>query len=1080
MNQPHQTKRLTIFKASAGSGKTFRLVMEYISLLLGVGKHKREPNKYKQILVVTFTNKATAELRERILKELYKISTQGMGSVMLQEIISHQELPQEMESEIAGRYKRDAQFILAEILSDYNSFRVQTIDSFFQEVVRSFIYELGHGKAGADIELNKSEAIESALDVMLRELEPSNPILQWLEKLYQEALQNGEHYHIQREATRLASSLLYSDHEKVFNSQDYSPEIINSHKKALQDFARNIEDKINSEIQTIRNILGNDEELTLESNNRFLHQFFTKDAATLLKECGEGKYLFRKDIYEKVDKGKDFNIVSKIKSESIQVRLNSIKEEVYDSLLRFIALETDHAKDYVTAQILLKNIDLIPVISSIREALEEYQIENNILLIDEVNGLMREIIDGASEPFIYEKIGGRINHFMIDEFQDTSRLQWANFKPLLEESLNKEEEKEGSYLVGDVKQSIYRWRDADSSILNTKVEKAFPYHATATELQENWRSDKKIIEFNNLFFEDIYSSSVQQGALVSSSNVDVYKKNIIQNPGNVERQSGDGYVNIDFLESQKNSDDTDAQVSKRLKEIIDEVLADDYSLGDITILVRDSKSEQKVCGFLKDYSSDTLSSGGVNQYGFISNEALLINSSLLIQVIATAIQYAIHKGAYSTDLKLEVMAKRLKPAVSNSELNHIKELTNQNLSLIDFVNQVAQLFKPIATEDQIYLNSFLDLVISFTDNHPITYLQFYQWWEEIKNKQCVDMGSAELNSIKVMTIHKAKGLEFPVVIIPYADWEINKSGGFSEGVTICTKDDLKGFSLPSNELLDHYLISASPTKAGRYSKLSELYSRIAEENLMDNLNLLYVAFTRAVHRLYLICPTQEENSVSAIIAQRLGGSKGIQVPYGVKCKKAETAKSSITNRELQLPNIESSILNAHLEVREERYSDENTDKGILLHEMMSRAREVADIEKAISRSFRQFDLTEEEYNQYLSHAANSLQSNSSIKDWFLSTAEKKKESPELQERVILTEPTLYCTQSRREIRPDRVLLDQYPDHKEATIIDYKFGDKANIHHKQVQEYMDYFRKCGYTTRGFLWYSLDEVIEVKQP
>ena len=1084
MNQHDTSKNLTIYKASAGSGKTFRLVMEYISLLLGVGKRQREPNKYREILVVTFTNKATAELRERILKELFQMSSEGGKSSMLEQIMNHQNVSPAEREILEARYRKDAHEILSEILGDYTAFRVQTIDSFFQEVVRSFIYDLGHGNPGADIELNRTEAVESALDKMLREGNLDNSVLDWINGLYEEALGDGEKYNLHREAFSLAKELLYSDHEEIF--LDYPTSHISSQKAALKKKANEIEAKVEKITSDIRALLDNDEELARCSaqNGGFLSVFFKNKAADFLDKHNEGETtFFNKRIYNKVSIGEKFIIAKQNADPQSKQRLEAIYPEIYDKLSLLIETVEYHAAQYETAKILLKYIDLIPVVNSLGQSLEEYQKENNILLIDEVNGLMKEIIDGASEPFIYEKIGGRISHFMIDEFQDTSRQQWENFKPLLEESLNKDEEKEGSYLVGDVKQSIYRWRDADSSILNTKVEADFRNHVTTKVLGENWRSDKEIIKFNNDFFQDIYTESIFETISISE-NAKVYEENVCQNPGNISNQDGDGFIQVEILEKVEKGEDPHELVANSLQEIINEVIDDGYTPGDITILVREAKDAEKVCGFLHDFSSFAESPEEKERYSFISNEALFINSSLLIQVIATAIQYSIHNGANSTDLKLEVMVKRICPSESEKLIESIKDLTQQNLSLIDFVSQVAQFFQPIAKGEQIYLNAFHDLVIDFTDKHPATYLEFFQWWEEIKEKRCIDMGSAELNSIQVMTIHKAKGLEFPVVIIPYANWEITKNST-SDGVTRCSKSDLGEFTLPDGEpLLEHYLIPSKPTKTRLNSTLKDFYEIVKEENYMDSLNLLYVAFTRAVHRLYITCPSltakDNKNLVSDIIAHKLGLHPGVKKPFGTKGRKPASPKATGSGIiPLQLPDIQHSLLGAHLEVREDRFSDENTDKGILLHEMMSRALYLEDVEQTLERSHKQFDLTDEEYQSLCKTARNCIQNNSIVKDWFLSPEEKKESSPELQQRIILTESTLYTKQEHRELRPDRVILDEYADHKEATIIDYKFGEKANKHKYQVQEYMEYFAKCGYTTCGYLWYSLDEVEVVKE-
>lgn len=1101
-------KNLIIYKASAGSGKTFTLVKEYIALLLGVGEKYREPERFRHILIVTFTNKATAELRERILDELYKMSI-GEDSSMLQQIIEEQrhDTPTLDYQSLKSRYQDGATELLKEILGDYTSFRVQTIDSFFQEVVKSFVFELSSAKAGAEIELSNTEAINTSLEKLLRELDKEDPIFKWVQTLYDEALKEGNRFNVQQSAASVAEKLLYSEYEQIITESDeYTPENIARQKVALKSIITTAEEEIGEVLEKIRTLLENDIQLAEDSYYTFLKKFFTNEVPDFIKDCIDSGYIFHKTVQSKVEKGEDFDLYKKnpacLESKD---KLEKVKPELIPLLKFFIDVVNKHTSKHTTANILIKHLDLIPIMRALKSKLEEYQNDNNILLISEVNDLMKEIIAGSSVPFIYEKVGGKISNYMIDEFQDTNHTQWENFRPLLEESLDSGEGNKDSYLVGDVKQSIYRWRGADSSILNSKVGEDFNHRVEERVLGTNWRSDGNIINFNNTFFNDIYdfeSHTSIKSAMDSGTQkkvATVYNEGVEQKVGKNE-STDQGYVSVVLAEKEKKGEQEELakgitiKQAERLKSYIDECIDSGYEPRDIAFLVRDNKEAVTIAAMLESFSVEALDGTSPDshpeRYKFLSNEALLINHSTIVQIIVATIRHQVLKGAYSTDVILEVMLKRFfynehTPVDVQSIKDTLLHLPAEQYSILEFSLQIVTQLGDIPNEEKIYLNAFLDLVTEFMEKRTPTYVQFCIWWDNIKDKKYIEMGDADLNAIQILTIHKSKGLEFPIVILPFADWKISKNSGY--GITICSREDIKGFELPGEiPLFSHYIVPDTTSQTHLNSNLGGLYKRIYEENYMDNLNLLYVAFTRAVNRLYVVCnkvsSKEPFNLVSDIIHNRINiEGAGIPKVYGEKSDKAsKPTMAQVPPITLQRSFVPNSLLNTESGVRDsKKYSDEYTEKGIMLHDVMSRSLDTKDIEKALKRLVLQHDISEDEYLGLLNIAQESIKDNPTIQDWFMLEDEKQKMHPTLCHRTILNEAMLYNKMERKTLRPDRVILDQYEDNKkEATIIDYKFGQKDSRYHRQVLRYMKHFQNSGFQTRGYLWYNLTEVEEIK--
>lgn len=1079
MNIASRPKNLKIYKASAGSGKTFTLVKEYIAMLLERGGGER----FREILVVTFTNKATSELRERILNELERMTDDR--SDMLDQIISDKLThdPSLKESELRDACRKSAAQCLAEILGDYTSFRIQTIDSFFQEVIRSFVFELGNSTAGAEIELNNTEAIDVSLDRLVRELDHDDPVYQWIRTLYKEALEEGGGYNIQRSAAVAAEKMLYGAAEEfLFLDKDdaWVNQIIDAQKIALKEKIRIIEESLQGIINEIRDAVHYDPDIAKDSYYGFLKRFLASDAKDFIEYFLTKGSPFDSRVVKKMEAGEAFKL-------PLSMQLSN--EEMEALLREFVRILSAEAKDHITAEILLEHLDVIPIIRIIRRKLDEYQKEHNILLISEVDGLMQKIIDGASLPFIYEKVGGRIGNYMIDEFQDTNHTQWENFRPLLNEALDANEDRKDSYLVGDVKQSIYRWRGADSSILNTRVASEFEGRFEVESLEKNWRSDQVIVEFNNEFFDGIYDFTGHtkvRSAMPTNALKEVYVKDVVQE---VHRRTSPpkGFVQIVFAGS-----DTEEDVRNRIYEIIMQAARDGYEPRDIAFLVRDNREAVLIADILAQLAvSVDETDRGI--FSFVSSEALLISGALSVQIIEEMLRNIAYHGANASELKLELLIKRFcriympdQEEISEEIIRRFKSVTSEDGTLFELALKGARMLGGIPEHERIHFNAFLDLVTLFSERDTPTLYQFLSWWEKVGNGKYVDMGGAELNSIRILTIHKSKGLEFPIVILPFADWEISKNVG--AGIAVCSKEDLEGFTLPGKlPLLDHYIVSALTTPRNLNSRMGDFYRRLFEDNYMDNLNLLYVAFTRAINRLYVIAPSvtdekkNQYNKVSDIIRIRLAslGKSGDYRVGELTPKKAEEKEKGLIHKRLESVLIEKPLLDEDDIWVTEQYSNPYTERGILLHRAMARSESFADLITELERLHKAQELETSEYQDLVEKAHLHIQGNAIVKDWFTSGTEKKEMCSDLDYRAILCEPIFFDREENRSFRPDRVILDHYQDgRKEAIVIDYKFGEEQKKYRQQLRHYIEQLKKNHYNTRGYIWYELDKVEEVK--
>lgn len=925
---------LNIYKASAGSGKTHRLTWEYIRLLflaaLGDGYRPASDSPHRQILAVTFTNKATDEMKQRILSELDGIcgGKSGPETDRLREAAG---LDGVRLRELAGT-------LLVRILNDYSAFNISTIDRFFQRILRAFARELGQS-CNYNVELDQDAVLAESVDALMDSLEDRPDLLEWMIGLALENIENGQSWDATKKLTDMGRRLF---------TEEY--------KAAASELEARLNDKV--------------------SMKRFRDRL-----QTLL------------DGYADLD----------------------------DKAVR--ELDESERRDLESARILLPDIYTVALFADIRDRIRDYCRENEVVLLSETADFLNRIIGDADAPFLYEKIGTRIRHYMLDEFQDTSALQWRNFEPLLRESLAAGNE---NLLVGDVKQCIYRWRNSDWSLLNGEVERRFAGQCRVETLETNWRSGGGIVRFNNDFFCEA-ARTVQRrydgdsdtdGGVIKAIFRDVRQRT----PPGRERQ---GRVSLQFVDRSRLSDkDWKAAVLERLPGIIRELTGRGYRLDDITLLVRRNTEGSQV--------SHALMEAG---FQVVTEESLSLSSSQAVLAVVGRLEEVFEQGTFLPGESLYALCERL-----------VREL------------------EPAALQEQVFLRTFLDGVSEYGLRQGPDLKGLLAWWNESGKDRSVAVPDGE-NALHVMTIHKAKGLAARVVILPFFEEPFAARGGFHRQY-IWARTDRE----PFRELPLVPLLYGKPL---RDSWFAEHYWRENLYSLVDGLNVSYVAFTRARDEM-IVCAARPKvlkkgnYSVNGLSDElfRQYEKELLAADDGSPWFVYETGERGRLPEQPPLPPapacfredgaFRSVPLDGRLQLtlKGEAFFDRSSQRsrGVVLHEILSRVERKEDLAESVREAVRAGDLSAAEAEAAAEWLAGRLDSVAD-RHWFDGTWTYRNE----------------CTLLDRDgslLRPDRILFRE----GEAQVIDYKFGsERRPEHRKQVAGYTERVRAMGYRTEGYLWY-----------
>lgn len=932
---------INIFKASAGSGKTHTLSKTYLDLLLKADSK----TAYRNILAVTFTNKATEEMKERILRDLAE----------------------------EGKTNPRAREILINLLHDYGSFSVSTIDKFFQQALRAFSRELG-SSGNYQIELDKASLTKEAMDRVLDDLtEKDKDLLGWFTKQLETALDNGESFHLESSLYEMAEEFgdvnekFTYDKKKLTELKARCKEIVDTFHKDVYENALCI------------------------------------DTTTWGKTAAKGlaQYAGAQTKYKDSVKAANATTLAKL-----------AETAGCEAMYALMNPQGRRWKEYRTARMVEKVIFTLGLAEEFYSKLAIIEEEKGVISLDESTSLLRDIIDGSDAPFIYEKLGVRFNHFLLDEFQDTSVVQWENFKPLLANSVS---EGYSNIIVGDVKQSIYRWRNSDWNLLDKKIEENFEGKVKVITLKENWRSTQSIVNFNNEFF-----TFAADNLGLSTIYADVKQKVKVED-------SQEGCVTVDFCEDEL----------EMIDGYIEQAVAAGAKMSDMAILLRTNGEGKKVAEYL-------LSKG----YSVISDDSLDLKSSLIIRKIVSYL----HSLCNNSDSLNTYLSESL-------EIDSEREY-HSLLDLVDGVIKDLSETHPDEIKGQtLFIQSFMDDILEWTSIHGNDLRQYLKHWEESK----IAISSPnDPNAIRITTVHKSKGLAFPIVIFPFAE----KVGLFKEDTLWCHLDSDAEMGESFNSIFPVVL-----GKSSGDSFFSESLKNEMEMQRIDNLNIFYVCLTRARKEMHIIAKNPPKslidgksspNDLSQLLylyCEQNGYTFGSPYRWNEASKK-EDSEIEEFDAEYETYGMNPEACSRRFVASSDAwdyFSEEGIGqskrlRGIEQHALLSRIR-TSDDAPEVLRSI------EPQTRELL------LERISAHSEWF---------SPELK---TLNEVAIIDSFGNTN-RPDRVLVDE---EGRVTVIDFKFGEEDEKYSGQVRRYMRLFREMGYgEVSGYIWYvPIDKIIQVSE-
>ena len=1067
---------IEIIKASAGSGKTFTLAKKYISLLL----ETKDRYAYRHILAVTFTNKATEEMKSRILKELHILATTPWKSDYYTDFV-----PQYYEDDAA--IQEASTTVLCNILHDYGAFAVSTIDRFFQQTLKAFSREIGHF-ASYQIELDRNSLIAESVDRVLDSMtgdKKDEKKLKWLTENTISQLEKGEGYKLDYTLKNVAMRLKSEEHRTLVESEGLDESVVYSEdelmhlaegcKKVCDDYLCAVKNAA-SKVGTAFAQAGLDPSDTMR-------QFMSK---------GLDKYLHITDSCQIPLITESFRNnaadLSKWFPKAKAYMMDMVTSGIIDSVADFVALFDHEFKVYNTALLLRSQVYGFGIANELHHEFEALLKEKNVLSLDDSNTILKNIIDGTETPFIYEKLGVRYENFLLDEFQDTSRVQWDNFRPLLKNSVDS-----GFYnlIVGDVKQSIYRFRDSDWKLLRDDAPKSFGENVKPDTLKENWRSFGNIVRFNNSFFSRV---ALALDNKYSTASEDGVVSRIYEDVGQVVKKRGDGCVKMTFCPGEN-----------QLQAIYDSImtaLTKGYAYKDIAILVRTNKDGAAIAEHLISH-----------QIRVVTDDSLLISSSLTVRRLVSLLS--------SIDNPDDSTARYLAAHLD-------VEVPQSYSSLIDLCEDLLRKLKnykeDVFASEVLYIQSFMDRLRDYVEVNGNSLHAFLKDWEGNKdNISSPKVGDA----VRIMTIHKSKGLDFRYVIVPYLE-----GVGLVKPEKKWCKPDVSGTSL---EGVAAGVYDVTLSGKSEHTLFAPHYKEETLLQFVDNVNVVYVALTRAKECMEIIAelPSDDISNVIKGIGQfkekdgRKGEYEALDMAslddfskilywyahsYGSELGfvPVETSACEEDEPEQQIQSfVYGEIPQARQDNEEDglipmstefcswplnpvdgiedapvnergrlKFNADATDfftedgvagisasqrvRGVVLHDILSDVCIPDDLEYAVESAVVAGRISVEEAPGVLSLLKDSIMS-VLAHEWF----------PE-DRHSVLNEVEL--VDSDGEVyRPDRVVRVG----NSVRIVDYKFGEKRNRYERQVRKYAALYGRMGYTVESAcLWYvTTGEIVKV---
>lgn len=1042
-----QKTAFSIYDASAGSGKTYTLVKEYLKIILV----SKKPDAYRNILAITFTNKAVHEMKSRVLESLSKFSKENPSGKTLQ-------LMQDISSDTGlslNAITEKAKSIIKNLIHNYAAFDISTIDKFTHKVIRAFAHDLNL-PITFEVSLDTEILLTEAVDAIIAEAGNDEELTKLLVDFTMEKTDDDKSWDISREIMETGKLILNENNRE---------EITHFDKKKITDFVviKNKLTELTKELETACVDLANDALLLIENNgidtNSFSYGTFPKHLNFFReKDSRANNHRFREfdDIKIKKD-AKDKAII-----ESIIPTLLEILDSIYikiEKLLFYMAF--------------LKNITPLSLLNTLSNKLTEIQKEQGILSITEFNKLIHDQIQNQPAPFIYERLGEKYKHFFIDEFQDTSEMQWQNLIPLIDNSLSSEDllgERGSLMLVGDPKQSIYRWRGgkAEQFIELSKEENSFLHHTKGVKsLETNWRSYSEVIHFNNSFFGFIATE------FTHADYKDLYKNHSHQEENNKKG----GYVNISFLPKSEKADNGEEENPAKVEMYllatlnrIQKVKSNGFSYKDIAILTRKKDNGIAIANYLTQHGIPILSS-----------ESLLIGSSSEVQCIIAFLYYLKNNN----DRESKANFLYYISSTRDQRPNGTKLNCQQKLAIHDFISlgmdqnretdfeqwlasfDIQFSFKNTrkkslyeATESIIskiipiekrnaYVQFFLDIVLEQDIKKQAGISDFLLYWDANSSKLSIPSPEGR-EAVRIMTIHTSKGLEFPVVIFPFAEEDYSK--GPREKIWLNADEEQVG--------LPKVLVDKNNNVSGYGESAALIYQQKKQEELLDDINILYVAMTRAEEQLYIISGIVSRNKdgilpsntasffIKFLEEKNQFNEVKLEYEFGSAEKLSETEE--IKDETEIIPQLTTTLNLKNIKIAQRESLMWNTKQqkaieyGNILHEILSFIKTKDDIDLALTKAIENGLIVSSQKEDVLKTIYEIV--NHQDLSLFFSNEHK-----------ILNEKTIIQKEGNLVI-PDRMVLTKL---NEIYLLDYKTGTHQTKYQLQLENYQNAIEKMGF-------------------
>ena len=1038
-----------IYDASAGSGKTYTLVKEYLKVLL------KSPYKdaYKNILAITFTNKAVGEMKSRIIDMLKAFSEEAIvqePNSMFTDICIELSLRPE-------KVQQKAKQVLNSIVHNYAAFDISTIDKFTQKVIRTFAFDL-HLPINFEVELDTETLLNKAVDNLIARAGTDKELTETLVDFAIEKTDDDKSWDVSYDFNQIAKLLVNENHFLFVDSlKNKSLSDFRSLKNHLKASLKSTQKTIVEEANTILTLIN---ESGLESNDfnrgslpkHFTHlaneNFNVKFDTGWQNDLVEGHALYPKRVTDVIA-----STIDAIQPAIIEAFLKT-KQQI--SYLRFLQGFND-------------NITPLSVLNEISKEVQKIKEEQNLLLISEFNSIISDHIKEQPAPFIYERIGEKFKHYFIDEFQDTSVMQWQNLVPLIGNALSGENA--SAMLVGDAKQAIYRWRGGKAeqfiALYNKDDDRPFHIKKNISNLPTNYRSFRQIVSFNNDFFRHLSTFAFSEPSYAQ----------LFKNSSQNTFSDQEGYVNIAFLELDRD-DDRHLSYPEKTLQTINQCLEKGYRLQDICILTR-----KRIEGFaVADYLTD-------NGIDIISSETLLVDNSNEVQFIISLLKYVLEPN--NLTIKMEVLSY-LATHKLGLELKHpfYKKLLAENIAsffrcleeyhihfnyrdvlhlpVYEAVEDIIYSFK-LTSSSNAYLQFFLDFVLDFATNKNGSLLEFLDHYE--RKKEDLSIVSPEgKNAVQIMTIHKSKGLEFPIVIFPYADLDIYRERSPKAWIPV-NKEEFHGF--------EYAYLNYNKDLETISDESAEIYTQHQSELELDNINLLYVALTRPIEQLYIITNKKLDRSGN----ESLRNFGGLFINY---LKHENLWDASKNNYEFGIPEKTSLAVNEKpTAIEQQQYittpkknhnikvvtnsgylwdttQQKAIEKGNLVHNILAHINTKSDIDISL--------------NMLVTSGAVSDDQAEAIRPVLLQIVDHPKLSNYFSSAWTIYNERDIITKDGLILRPDRLMTDQQ---NRAVIIDYKTGVFDKKHLQQLEIYADTINEMGLKVIKKLLIYINDVLEIKE-